>query len=216
MKKRPYTLVQRAETREETRRRIVEATMRLHEELGPRATTISAIAEEAGVQRLTVYRHFPAETELFKACSSHWLSLNPLPDPSGWSEAAGLARVRRALSGLYFYYRGTERMWTVLYRDEADVTALREPLKGIRIYLRRIRDDLATHFGPVPKKAESRLRATLGSAVQFSTWQSLDRQGLDDAAMADLVCRWLQGAADRPARREAARRDRPRLARKSP
>jgi len=80
--KRPYQLKKRAMSREETRRKIVEATMHLHEEIGPRATTISAIAERAGVQRLTVYNHFPDETAVFQACTSHWLSLNPPPDTS--------------------------------------------------------------------------------------------------------------------------------------
>ncbi len=72
MTKRSYNLGQRASSQEETPRRIVDATVALHEEIGPRATTISAIAEKASVQRLTVYRHFPDETELFKACTSHW------------------------------------------------------------------------------------------------------------------------------------------------
>jgi AcrR family transcriptional regulator len=110
MSKRRYTLKQRAESQDETRRRIVEATAHLHEEVGPRDTTISAIAQEAGVQRLTVYRHFPDEMELFKACTSHWLGLNPPPDPATWGRLEGLVRVQQALIELYRYYRRTERM----------------------------------------------------------------------------------------------------------
>lgn len=99
-------------------------------------------------------------------------------------------------------------MWTVSYRDEAEVTALQEPMKQVRSYLDGICDDLTMHLGPAPKNASDRVRATLGSAVKSYTWQSLDRQGLNDAAMADLVCHWLQGAADLPARHEASRRGR--------
>ena len=83
---------------EETRRRIVEAAAGLHENVGPRDTTISAIAEKAGVQRLTVYRHFPDETELFKACTAHWLALNPPPDPASWADRQGLPSQAPALA----------------------------------------------------------------------------------------------------------------------
>ena len=77
--KRRYTLKDRARSQEDTRRRIVEAAVALHEELGPRATSIAAIAERAGVQRLTVYRHLPDEEALFRACTSHWRAAHPLP-----------------------------------------------------------------------------------------------------------------------------------------
>lgn len=204
MRKRRYTLRQRAESQEETRQRIVEATARLHEEVGPRHTTISAIAEKAGVQRLTVYRHFPNETELFKACTSHWLALNPPPDPASWNDAEGLTRVSEALTHLYGYYRQTQRMWAASYRDEADVPALQEPMRQVRSYLDGLRDDLVRHLAPALKSTDS-VRATLGCAVQFFTWQSLAGQGLDDFAMADLVCGWVRGTAQ-PLRRHAESR----------
>ena len=59
--------------------------MRLHGSVGPARTTISGVAEEAGVQRATVYRHFPTEEELFGACSAHWASLHPPPDAGSWA-----------------------------------------------------------------------------------------------------------------------------------
>src|SRR3954447_17721573 len=84
MTKRPYTKRRRAELEEETRRRITAATVELPREVGPAHTTISAIAERAGVQRLTVYRHFPDERTLLGACSAHWRAGHPAPDPSPW------------------------------------------------------------------------------------------------------------------------------------
>lgn len=108
MTKRRYTLGQRAATQEETRRRIVEATVHLHETLGPRATTISAVAERAKVQRLTVYRHFADENELFKACTSHWFASHPIPEPSAWAMETGLARVQRALGQLSATANGSQ------------------------------------------------------------------------------------------------------------
>src|SRR5919109_3159639 len=82
--KRPYRMSRRAELEEQTRRRITESTVALHEELGPARTSISAIAERAGVRRSTVYRHFPDEEALFAACSSHWRAANPPPDLNAW------------------------------------------------------------------------------------------------------------------------------------
>src|SRR3954469_22389923 len=83
--KRPYRMRRRAELEEQTRRRITESTIALHEELGPARTSISAIAERAGVRRSTVYRHFPDENALFAACSTHWRAANPPPNPRAWA-----------------------------------------------------------------------------------------------------------------------------------
>lgn len=192
MTKRTYTLGQRAASQEDTRRRIVEATVVLHEQLGPRATTISAVAEKAGVQRLTVYRHFSDETELFKACSSHWLTLNPFPDSAGWVESDGLDRVYSALRHLYAYYGRTERMWSLSYRDEAEVPALAQPMTQVRTYLVGLRNDLVQHLGCQPDVLDP-VMTTIGHAVQFSTWQSMARCEISDDAMAELVCDWLRG-----------------------
>lgn len=190
--KRNYTLRKRAATQEETRTRIVEATMALHEELGPRATTISAIAERAGVQRLTVYRHFPDDTAVFQACTSHWLSLNPPPDPAQWLKIEdGAQRVRAALSRLYAYYRRTARMWEVSFRDVADVPALQQPMQGVRDYLRALGDGLLDGMGEgAPAPAQE---ATVRHALAYATWASLAEQGLEDSAMVDLVLCWIDG-----------------------
>lgn len=189
MKKRRYDLKKRAESQGETRARIVAAAMHLHEEVGPKATTISAVAEKAGVQRLTVYRHFPTEDDLFQACTAHWLELNPPPDPAAWSDIAGLARCRAALNALYGYYRQTSRMWNAAYRDERDVPALQAPMQNVRHYLCAIENDLVVALAPSAGSPE--LRATVAHALQFSTWQSLSRDMKSDAAMADLVTRWI-------------------------
>src|ERR1044071_3415316 len=117
--KRPYRMTRRAELEEQTRKRITESTLALHEELGPARPSISAIAERAGVRRSTVYRHFPDEEALFAACSSHWRTANPPPDPRAWAaiEDPG-ERTRRALRELYAFYARTEAMYVSLLRDE--------------------------------------------------------------------------------------------------
>src|SRR5262245_47780484 len=113
--RRPYRMKRRAELEEQTRLRITESAVALHEELGPAQTTISAIAERAGVRRSTVYRHFPDEEALFAACSSHWRAANPPPDPHSWSSIVDPAeRTRTALGEVYAFYRRTEAMYVSL------------------------------------------------------------------------------------------------------
>ncbi|WP_324747600.1 TetR/AcrR family transcriptional regulator [Pseudomonas veronii] len=192
MTKRRYTLGKRASSQEDTRQRIVEATVQLHQEVGPRETTISAIAEKAQVQRLTVYRHFPDEEALFAACTTHWFETNPPPSFSTWNEEKRQARIVAALYQLYSYYRRTERMFTLSYRDEPYILALHQPMNQFRSYLDSIRDDLIKHVRPKRSVAEE-VRMTLGHAVQFSTWQSLAAHDADDKQIPLLVCAWLEG-----------------------
>src|SRR5512133_2157702 len=106
--KRPYRMKKRAELEEETRRRITESAVALHGTLGPARTSISAIAQHAGVRRSTVYRHFPDEAALFAACSSHWRAANPPPELAAWREIDDPdERLRVALRELYGHYRRT-------------------------------------------------------------------------------------------------------------
>lgn len=189
-KKRPYRLRERAKSQEETRQKIVEATMHLHEEIGPRATTISAIAERSGVQRLTVYRHFPDETAVFQACTSHWLSLNPPPDPAGWAGIEDAeARFAAAAAAFYAYFSGTCRMWTVSFQDVAHVPALQGPMAAFSAYLDGISAELIAGFDGSPGMAH--IAPTIRHALRFQTWSDLEAQGLDNDAKVTLVCHWL-------------------------
>ncbi|HEY7876205.1 MAG TPA: helix-turn-helix domain-containing protein, partial [Actinomycetota bacterium] len=106
---RKYELKKRAEKADETRRRITEATVELHRTVGPAATQITEVARRAGVQRVTVYNHFPNEASLLAACSAHWRSLHPSPDPASWATSKTTdERLRRGLGELYAWYRETE------------------------------------------------------------------------------------------------------------
>lgn len=194
MKKRKYTLKRRAAKQQETRERIVDAAMALHEELGPAATTISALAERAGLQRLTVYRHFSNDEELFGACSTKWLGQHPPPDLTQMDDANPLKRTRAFLLALYRYYEGTERMWTSVYRDVDTLPALRAPMAQFDGYLASAARQLARALSPKPS---TRLRATLAHAVKFSTWRSLAEQGLGDLAKTETVCAWIKALSAR-------------------
>src|SRR3954447_8273470 len=116
--KRRYELKKRADDVAETRLRITEAAIELHGTVGPSRTTMSAVAERAGVERRTLYRHFPAEADLFAACSAHYFAANPWPDPDSWRAIPDpQRRLGRALDELYAYYERTGPMLGNVLRD---------------------------------------------------------------------------------------------------
>lgn len=178
---RKYDMKRRAKRQEETRRRIVEATVELHETVGMARTTISAVAEKAGVERLTVYRHFPDERALFSACSGHWSAANPPPDPASWTQIADPEeRLRSALTEVYAYHRRTEPMMSNVVRDAEVHPITREMAEPYIQHWERMRYVLATGWG-VGDEHLAMLLGTLGHALDFQTWRSLVRQqGLSD------------------------------------
>jgi AcrR family transcriptional regulator len=191
---RPYRMTRRAELEEQTRMRITESAAALHEELGPARTSISAVAERAGVRRSTVYRHFPDEEALFGACSAHWGAANPPPDPSAWRAIEDpRERTETALRALYAYYGRTDGMFTSLLRDESVVPIVHRLLGDFYGYLRAVQDILVAGRG-VRGHAARRTRAAIGHALAFPTWRSLVReQGLDDAKAVELMARLVAG-----------------------
>jgi len=187
--KRPYRMTRRAQAEKETRLRITESAVELHGTLGPAGTTISALAEHAGVRRATVYRHFPDEAALFAACSSHWLATNPFPDLAGW---AGIKdedqRLAHALGELYGHYRRNAQMMTNILRDEVAVPVLTQTLAGYRQYLAAARDTLMAGRR-LTGSPHRRVQAAIGHALAFSAWHSLAiDQGLEDVEVARLMC----------------------------
>jgi len=191
-RKRPYVQRARGEQVAETRARIVEAIMRLHEEIGPRNTTVSAIAERAGVERLTVYRHFKDEAEMFAACSHRYLELNPPPQSSDWSgELDSARRTRQGLETLYAFFGRTSPMFEKIYRDVSESAALGKVMSNFDCYLRGLADDLAAAW-PHDQKTSQR-RMVLRHAAKFATWQSFEAEGVPDADKAALITQWVTG-----------------------
>lgn len=176
----------RQKTVEETRLAITEATMRLHERVGPRATTVSAVAEEANVTRLTVYRHFPTDDALVNACSAHWRELHPRPDPAAWARIRDpVARLRTALIETYQWAVTAAPMMAMIHRDV-------DLLPGfVGEYLAADELDRVTVLAVgfrARGRAAQRLRAALAHALRLSTWQSLCADGgLTDAEAADVM-----------------------------
>jgi AcrR family transcriptional regulator len=188
---RKYELKRRAENVEETRRRIVEAAVELHGTVGPARTTVSAIADRAGVQRQTYYRHFPSERQLLAACSGLWEEQHPLPDPDGLlAVPAGLDRLRAGLTALYSFYEEGEDMLTNVARDAAIHELTAETAQMQMAPLRRLRDVVAE--GLLPEGGSPRIEALLDLALDFTTWQSLVRRsGLSSQDAVELFVELL-------------------------
>jgi AcrR family transcriptional regulator len=187
----------RAEQVDQTRQRIVEAAVGLHGSVGPAATTIAAIADRAGVTRLTVYRHFPDEDALFGACSAHWISRQQLPDPGAWSQIGDpAARLRAGLADLYRFYRAGADMLTRIYRDFAALPEGQQ--QALRDQDTLFRDVLTAPIGGT-RDDHRRLRAVAGHAISFWTWRSLCLDhGLTDAEAVDAMTGMVLAATPVP------------------
>jgi AcrR family transcriptional regulator len=187
----------RAEQVGETRQRIVEAAVALHGSVGLAATTIAAVADQANVTRLTVYRHFPDETALFDACSAHWMSQQQPPDPGAWSQIGDPAgRLRAGLADLYRFYRAGAGMLTSVYRDFTTLPEAHQQLLREQSDLnRRV---LAEPFGGTARQRR-RLRAVIGHAASFWTWRSLCiEQGLSDQEAVEAMTGMILAIAEIP------------------
>jgi AcrR family transcriptional regulator len=201
--RRKYELKARAESQQRTRERIVQATMELHQEVGPAKTTVAEVARRAHVQRLTVYNHFPNDRELFGACQAHWMGLHPLPDVSlTLALPDPTERVRAALRAFYSWYRETEPMAEKIQRDRGAVPALDDLMKQTAdARLAQLTEGLAGGFRLRGRRA-ARQRALIGLALDFWTWRRLKRGELDDDTAADLMAEAVAcAAAARPAQR---------------
>ncbi len=188
--KRPYRMGVRAELQQATRRRITESAVALHGTLGPARTSMSAIADHAGVRRSTLYRHFPDEAALFEACSGLWMSEHPLPDLDRWAGVTDPhARLETALVDLYAYYEEAEPMLANLFRDLDTVAGVQRQFAQFLGYIQGAHATLLADRRERGRRAVY-ARAAIGHALAFSTWQSLVRgQGCTSEEAAGMMCR---------------------------
>jgi AcrR family transcriptional regulator len=178
--KRGYKLGKRAAKQDATRRRIVEAAVDLHTNVGPARTTVAQIAERAGVQRHTYYAHFPDERSLFLACSALSLGRDPLPDVDQWqSIAPGGPRLRHGLEQLYAWYERNETVTASILRD-AEIHELTRDIVGERMMpiFQRAREVLGEGLC-------ERALPLLDVALQFACWRALSATG--DAKRAAML-----------------------------
>jgi AcrR family transcriptional regulator len=188
--RRPYELKRRAEAMEETRQRIAQAAFELHGSVGPARTTITAIADRAGVERATVYRHFPDDLSLLRACVGHGLTAFPPPDPGSWAAVRDPEhRLRVALAELFAYYERTEGVWFNGVRDLPLLPALAQANQelGTFAHWEAMRSSLVAGWGARGNRRRL-LEAALGHALDFRTWHSLVRtEGLTDQEAAEVI-----------------------------
>ena len=184
--KRKYELKKRAADMAETHLRITEAAIELHGTVGPSRTTMSAVAERAGVERRTLYRHFPSETELFEACSTHYFAAHPWPGLDAWRAIRDPRdRLERALDELYAYYERTEPMLANVLRDAELVDFARDAVAPLHAYLEEAAGILAS----------GRRRRLARHALAFSTWRSLSANGIGRKQAARLMTALVMGPA---------------------
>jgi AcrR family transcriptional regulator len=192
--KRKYELKRRGEDMAATHRRITEAAIELHGTVGPSRTTMSAVAERAGVERRTLYRHFPNEADLFAACSSHYFTTHPWPDVGEWRTVRDpQSRLQRALDELYAYYERTAPMLANVLRDAELVDSARDAVAPLQAYLEEAAETLIAG-----RRVRGRRRALLGAAlrhaVAFSTWRSLSANGIGRSDAVRLVSALVEAA----------------------
>ena len=192
---RPYRKIERARQEAETHRRITEAAVELHRTLGPANTKITDVAELAGVSRMTVYNHFPTEVDLFVACSTHWATQNPFPDPARWATIDDPSeRLVSALKELYEWYGLKEDMLGKVFRDTPVMPPLAEVMDDLwSTYVEELVRTLA-HGWQVRRAKAKTLQATLRLVVDFHTWRVLTGSGLDHGRAAELGARMVLGA----------------------
>lgn len=189
--KRSYRLGKRAETAAATRQRILDAALELAQSIGPRAATISEIARMAGVERLTVYNHFPDDAALWSAVDAQWQDRHPRPNPAALTGIADpMKRLLTGLDALYGWYEDSEAMSRWLERDGATMPGLAGPMAERETYLAELEATLLAGWSATPWSA-----AALRAGLIFATWDSLCRgSGLARDEAAALVVAWVKAA----------------------
>jgi AcrR family transcriptional regulator len=196
---RKYELKARAKRQEETRLRIADAALSLHSERGPLQTTISAIAERAGVQRHTVYSHFPDQLSLYMACSGLFAERQPLPDVDALRVIdEPEERLRTGLTELYGWFEDGEALLTHLVREmPADPTSRQVFELRTAATLRALHEALADGIVRGRGHARARTVAALDLALDFGVWQTLRHSGLARDQAVELMIRAIR-CAGRP------------------
>jgi AcrR family transcriptional regulator len=187
---RTYTLKRRAEQQAETRRRIVEAAVELHGSVGPALTTVSMVAERAGVQRHTFYAHFPDERSLLLACSGLVFERDPLPDAEPWRTIEDpKEQLRVGLRAIYDWYERNAELAACVLRD-AEHHALTREVNELRVG-----PHMAAYREVLGAKRSAKQRTLLPLALSFFTWRTLAREsGLKQGAAVGAMVQAIDSA----------------------
>ncbi len=194
MSPRKYEMGRRAAAAEETRRRIVAATLELHVEQGIGATRWDQIAARAGVGVGTVYRHFPSLDDLVPACTRVATDVAALPDPARASALfagaeAAAARLERLVGEVFAIYDRAAHVVGAARREPGVHPEVARWLAGVDEVL-----DALVDAALEPLDVGDDGRRLTRAMVDVGTWTALREQGLDadasrGAVSAMLACR---------------------------
>ena len=188
MAPRKYNLGKRAQSVDETRRRIVEAIVALHREQGVADTTHEDIARRADVAVATVYRHFPTVGDAVPACGAHILELTQPPTPADVLAAASPEeRLARTLEAIFSFWGRIAPWQEKALCDAAKVPALAESVRQGNEYHRAI---VTMALGELSGGDDDVRMATALSG--FYAWKAFHDQGLEGQA-AEIVTKALLG-----------------------
>lgn len=181
----------RAAAVDQTRRAIVEATMRCHARQGILATTIQDVAKEADVALGTVYRHFPTLNDLVGACGQASLELLGLPDRRQAKQRFDGARSRteriaRLLDAVASLYQPAAKSFLAV-RAAADT--LPAAAQGHRRMEHAI--DILVEEALRPLKVSADQRRTVRALLDARFWETLTEHGLDNDSKRSELTRLL-------------------------
>jgi AcrR family transcriptional regulator len=169
---RAYTLKRRAEQQDQTRQKIVDATIELHQSIGAAQTTIREIAKRAGVGRVTVYRHFPDEASLFHACSGHYFSQHPFPDIARWQEIPDpVERLKTGLHESYAWHEENAQMICMALAEARDLPVM----APYHAYWDAAAQTLADAWRTRGQRRKNK-KAAIALALSFDTHHTLTRE----------------------------------------
>ncbi len=184
MTPRAYTLSRRALSQQETRERILEATVALHAQKGSIATSYAEIAQRADVAVPTVYKHFPDRGALLAGCTAHASKDAPALGPQVLEGVDGApARLRALFDAAYRRHEYLEP-WMRWREDriDPDLAAIFAPMGAA---MRSLIEAAIASGKRSPPKAAVALATTLG---EYSAWESLVRgNGLTTSEAAELA-----------------------------
>ena len=176
MTPRKYTMDKRKAAVEETRRRILEATLALHSEKGILGTSWQDIARRADVSVGTVYKHFPSLDELVPACGELMYAITRPPSlddaPEIFAGAGSLEeRLDRLVSELFdFYERGAPYIETDF--QERQLPAVQEWEAHVRATIAGLAREALQPVEPDEETVQA-----VSALLDFSTFKSFkDRE----------------------------------------
>lgn len=174
--KRSYSSPVRDRARDETRRRIFEATVRVVKEQGIHAFTIQNVAVAAGVAHRTVYRHFPTREALLEGLAGT-LEERPAEEPP---IVPPVAEWEAVVVGTFKQFAQNADL---VYAMHAVSMALRHPLPARTARSRAFVTRLAEAFPSLPKARVTEAAFIVRNVVSSANWLSLTTEhGLTSAA----------------------------------